>query len=113
MINTYVNFMVKTQSLDETALPNYRFTANKEHLYSDLNGEAVILSLKNGKYYGVNGVGAFIWSTIQNPVSLQDIQTTVMGEYEVDEATCRQKVLSFLEKMVEEGLIEILDEKNL
>ena len=103
--------MVKTRSFDEIILANCCFIADKEHLYSDLNGEAVILSLKNEKYYGINAVGAFIWSTIQNPVTFQDIQENIIEEYDIDEATCRKEVASFLKKMAEENLIEILDEK--
>jgi hypothetical protein len=34
-----------------------------------------------------------------------------MGEYEVDESVCRHEVHSFLERMVAEGLVEVLDEK--
>ena len=103
---------MKTESYSEAEPENRRYLANKEHLYSDLNGEAVILSMKNGKYYGVNGVGAFIWSSIQEPIYFQDIRSAVMREYDVDEATCQLEVSSFLEKMTEEGLVEIFDEKN-
>lgn len=111
--NVNLSYMKKTQLFDDSALSQYRFAANKENLYSDLNGEGVILSLKNGKYYGVNAVGASIWMAVQTPASLQDIQVSIMQEYEVDEGTCRQEVLSFLEQMIEEDLVEILNEKIL
>jgi len=73
----------------------------------------VILSLKNGKYYGVNAVGASIWMILQKPKNLQQIQAQLLEEFAVDEAVCRQEVTSFLKKMTEEGLIEIADEKVL
>ena len=107
-----LNLPIKKQSFDESKLTNQLFSADKEHLYSDMEGEAVILSLKNGKYYGVNSVGAYIWATLQNPISFQDIQAGLMREYSVDEETCRREVSAFLERMTEEGLIEILDAKN-
>ena len=88
------------------------FVAIKEHLYSDLNGEAVILSMKNGKYYGLNEVGRSIWNVIKDPTNLEEIQARVMREYEVDEETCRLEVSSFLQKMFCEGLIEVVDEKT-
>lgn len=106
------NFTMKAQSFDETALINYQFVANKENLFTDLNGEAVILSLQNGKYYGVNTVGAFIWGIIQNPASFEEIQASAMREYDVDEAICRQEIMTFLENMSKEGLVEILNGKN-
>jgi hypothetical protein len=113
MNNTFeTNSTPNTQPLSESILTNQQFVVDKEHLFSDLNGEAVILSLKNGKYYGLNGVGVFIWSTIQNPTSFEDIQTNMMDEYDVDEETCRREVLLFLEKMTKEGIIQALDGKS-
>lgn len=99
------------QVFAENAFMNHRFTAIKQHLYSDLKGEAVILSMKNGKYYGLNAVGISIWKAIESPATFQEIQSSVMLEYGVDEGTCRQEVLAFLQKMMNEGLIEVLDEK--
>lgn len=96
----------------EPALTNNRFEAVKEHLYSEIKGEGVILSLKNGKYYGVNPVGASIWQVVQNPSTLREIQTAISREYDVDPKSCSQEVLAFLEQMVNEELIEILNEKD-
>ncbi len=87
-----------------------KYRAVVGHLSCDLNGEAVILNMKNGKYYGVNSVGASIWAAIQSPVSFGDLQSAIMAEYEVDEATCRQAIRSFLDKMAKEDLIEVVDE---
>ena len=99
-------------SFDEYAMTTRRLRAIEGHLFSEMKGEGVILSLKNGKYYGVNTVGASIWKAIQNSTTFQEIQSSVMQEYDVDDITCRKEVLSFLEKMVKEELIEILDEKT-
>ncbi len=91
---------------------NRQYKAVSEHLSCDLNGEAVILNIKNGKYYGINEVGSVIWGAIQNPVNFEDIKSLVLQEYEVDEATCGKEVKDFLEKMAKEDLVEVLDEKN-
>lgn len=100
------------KDLDELTLANNRFEAIKDHLYSEIKGEGVILSLKNGKYYGVNSVGSSIWQAIQNPATLPEIEAAVTQEYDVDQKTCRQEVVTFLERMVNEELVEVLNEKN-
>ncbi len=87
-----------------------KYKAVAGHLSCDLNGEAVILNMKNGKYYGVNSVGASIWAAIQVPISFGDILSALLAEYEVDEEICRQSIATFLEKMAREGLIEVFDE---
>jgi Coenzyme PQQ synthesis protein D (PqqD) len=103
---------MKLSTSIECAVTNNLFVAIKEHLYSDLNGEAVILSMKNGKYYGLNEVGRSIWNAIKDPTNFEEIHAKVMREYEVDEETCYREVSSFLQKMFDEGLIEVLDEKS-
>lgn len=101
-----------SQNLNELILTNNRFEAIKDHLYSEIKGEGVILSLINGKYYGVNPVGASIWQAIQSPATLQEIQTAVTKEYDVDQETCHQEMLTFLEQMVNEELVKVLNEKD-
>ena len=101
-----------SRNLDELVLPNNRFEAIKDHLYSEIKEEGVILSLRNGKYYGVNPVGVTIWQAIQSPATLTQIQAAVTREYDVDEETCRREVLTFLEQMVNEELVEVLNEKD-
>jgi hypothetical protein len=87
-----------------------RYRAIKDHLFSALAEEAVLLSLRNGKYYGVNHVGAAIWSILQEPVTVSEIEAHLMNEYDVDEETCRSEVAEFLDKMIGEELIDVLDE---
>lgn len=103
---------INLQDFDKYTVSDYVFVANKEHLYSELQSEGVILSLTNGKYYGVNEVGASIWAVIQNPATFNSIYSSVMEEYDVESDICRQEILEFLKKMSEEDLVEILNEKT-
>ncbi len=96
------------ESIDRTKIRTY--CAIKDHLFSDLAEEAVILSLRNGKYYGVNNVGASIWSMIQQPVTLSEIEAVLMTEYAVSADQCRAEVTAFLKTMIGEDLIDVLDE---
>lgn len=87
------------------------YQAISEHLCCELNGEAVILSLKNGNYYGLNAVGARIWELVQEPVSLSKIEKVILSEYEVDSDECRQEIGDFLTLMNNEGLLEVTHEQ--
>jgi hypothetical protein len=86
---------------------SYRFRPIEEHLFSDLNGEAVILSLKNGKYYGLNEVGMTIWQAVSECSTLQEIEAAVIAEYEVEPETCSREVRAFVDNLIAEGLIEM------
>jgi hypothetical protein len=105
-----VTFDMNTLSDSSTQNASRRhFIAIKEHLFSNLNDEAVILSLKNGKYYGLNAVGGSIWGAIQESRTLEQIETIIMSEYDVDLTTCRTEIKTFLETMLAEELIETVD----
>ncbi|NTV99669.1 MAG: lasso peptide biosynthesis PqqD family chaperone [Oscillochloris sp.] len=80
-----------------------------DQIASDLAGEAVILNLKNGIYYGLDQVGARIWSLIQAPCSPQAISAVLIEEYDVAPEQCRQDVLDLLQHLAGEGLIEVRD----
>jgi len=82
------------------------YKAISEHLCCDLNGETVILSLANGKYYGINSVGSRIWELLENFITLPEIEKVILSEYAVAEEICRQEVTAFLELMIAEGLVE-------
>lgn len=104
-----VNKMTMAET-SETPINKRRFRAIREHLVSDLDSKAVILSLKNGRYYGLNKVGLTIWALIQKPLTIAEIETALLREYAVDEETCRREVIGFLETMVCEELIEVNEE---
>ena len=100
------------QNLEYSDLEEYLFQAVQDHLYSDLSGEGVVLNIRNGKYYGLNGVGVTIWNTIQVAASLQEIKSEVIREYDVSDETCQQELVTFIKDMIREELVEVLDETD-
>ena len=81
-----------------------------EQISSELNGEAVILDLSSGVYYGLNEVGARIWQIIQEPCSLEKIQNVLIEEYDVEPDLCKQEILKLLLELKNAKLIEVKDE---
>ena len=81
--------------------------AAKDQVSCDLAGEAAILNIKSGIYYGLDPVGARIWTLMQQPRSVSEIQNTIVGEYDVEPERCAQDLLGLLEKLLAEGLIEV------
>ena len=98
-----------TEASPALASASVRFQAIREHLFSLLSNEAVILSLKNGKYYTLNSVGSSIWGIIKEPANFSDIESAILEEYDVDPSTCRKEIELFLDKMVAEELVVLID----
>jgi Coenzyme PQQ synthesis protein D (PqqD) len=95
-----------TNSILETSL----IVATKEQVASDLAGEIVILNLKTGTYYGLNLVGARIWSLIQSPKTVAEIRDVLLDEYEIDSDTCDRDIKLLLNDLATSDLIEIKNE---
>ena len=74
-----------------------------------MGDEVVVLDLNSGTYYGLDELGARIWTLIEQPVSLCTIREAIMSEYEVDADTCNRDILAFVNKMQAAGLVEVGD----
>lgn len=83
--------------------------ASKEQVSCALGDEAAILNMKNSVYYGLDPVGARIWSLLREPHKVCDVCDAIVEEYEVERERCERDVLDLLEKMRSEGLIELAD----
>jgi Coenzyme PQQ synthesis protein D (PqqD) len=88
-------------------LESLQVRATLGQVSSDLAGEAVILDLRSGVYYGLNEVGARIWALVQQPQTLQSIQHTLLQEYDVDPEVCAQDILHLLQDLQAAGLVEM------
>ena len=78
-----------------------------EQVSCDLSGEAVILNLNSGIYYGMDEIGALIWNALDEPRTLEYIRDTILSDYQIDSDTCERDIVAFLAEMQSAGLIEI------
>lgn len=76
---------------------------------SNVEGETVILELDRGTYYGLDAVGARVWSLIQEPRSVASVRDALVEEYDVDPARCEADVLALLAQLEETGLVEVVE----
>jgi len=78
-----------------------------EQISCDLIGDAVILDLKKGIYYGLDEVGARVWSLIKVPRRVSEVLDALVEEYDVDRHRCECDVLDLLRDLKGRELIEI------
>ena len=82
--------------------------AVSHHIATDVGGEVVILDLNSGTYYGLEATGAYIWSLLEKPHTVQEITDIVLRQYDVDRETCEQDVKALLGELVAQKLVEIV-----
>jgi Coenzyme PQQ synthesis protein D (PqqD) len=93
--------VIKTISLEQIV------SQVEGNIISDMDGEKVMLSINNGKYYNLGNIGGEIWDQIKEPKSIQALINSLIDIYNVEEEECKDQVLSFLNKLLEENLINI------
>ncbi len=75
---------------------------------SDLDGEVVMMSIENGKYYGLDDICSRIWALLGEPRKVSELCVTLMEEFEVSREQCEADVLVFLNDMAGDNLIHIV-----
>jgi Coenzyme PQQ synthesis protein D (PqqD) len=84
--------------------------AARDQVSCDLAAEAAILDVKSGIYYGLNAVGARIWNLIQEPKLVATICETILEEYDVEADQCARDILTLLQALIAQGLVEVCNE---
>ena len=75
---------------------------------SDMDKEKVMLNMEKGKYYNLGEVGGQIWELIKSPGrTMEQIVTELQKEYDLSQEQCQKEVTAFIEKLQQEGIIEI------
>lgn len=82
-------------------------TQEEGNIVSDMGGEKVMLSIKNGKYYNLGEIGGEIWDLIQQPIKVKELVTKLMAIYDIEQLECEEQVIAFLTGLKDERLIDI------
>jgi hypothetical protein len=87
--------------------PRSRLVLSRDQVSCDLAGEAAIVNLTNGIYYGLDVVGARVWNLMREPVTFGELLDCLLRDYAIDRATLESDVRHFLNQLAEHGLVEI------
>jgi hypothetical protein len=74
---------------------------------SAIEGDVTMMNVQTGKYYGLTTVGARIWALIENPTPVTVLCDQLIAEYRVGRETCESEVLTFLQRMADEGVVTV------
>jgi coenzyme PQQ synthesis protein D (PqqD) len=76
-------------------------------LISNLQDESVILNLNSERYFGLDNVGTRMLTVLSTSNSIEAAYELLLNEYDVDPHLLRQDLISLIENLVEQGLLEI------
>lgn len=74
-------------------------------LFRELDGEAIILNLAKGLYFGLDPVGTRIWMVLAESSSVGRAIEVLAGEYDVEPAVAAQDVVELVSTLRDQGLL--------
>ena len=81
--------------------------AIRDQISCDLEGEAVILHLREGVYYGLNEVASKVWRLVQEPRTITEIRDALLADYEVEPDDLTRDLLELLSRLRDWNLLEL------
>lgn len=75
------------------------------NIVSVMDGETVMLSIQNGKYYNLGEIGGVIWNELASPLTPRELVERLTAEYEIEPEECARQVHRFLDMLLKESLI--------
>lgn len=80
---------------------------NPEQIFTDMDGETVMLNIEQGSYFGIGGTGNRIWELLAEAKTVDELVTVICNEYEVSGAECKEDVLNFCRSLLEQDLAQV------
>lgn len=72
---------------------------------AEVDNDVLMMHPETGEYFGLNAVAGYIWKLAAEPRTVAEICAAVQAEFEVDESRCVDDTRTFLEQMLEAGLL--------
>ena len=76
-------------------------------LTAEVDGEIVMMSIEQGRYYGLDDIGSDIWRRIEPPCSFAALIDKLVADYDADRATIVADVQTMLGRMVEQDVVRL------
>ena len=79
-------------------------------VFRELDGEAIVLNLATGVYFGLDPVGTRMWEVLGTNGTVESAYDALLAEFDVEPEQLRRDLYELIEKLREHGLLEINDE---
>lgn len=79
---------------------------NEAVLSTNIDGEAVLMSVDSGSYFTLNAVGSAIWSLLEAPISLSKLQEELLNKFEGDPDTIVSETTAYIQELETRQLID-------
>jgi len=75
-----------------------------------LEGEAVLLDLESGAYFGLNDVGTRFWELVSAGRTYGDVRDTILQEFDVDRETLENDLDQLVASLLRRNLMSVVED---
>jgi coenzyme PQQ synthesis protein D (PqqD) len=86
-----------------------RVAVNSSVICADLEGEAVLLDIETGMYFGLDAVGTRIWTLLEQGASEGELLAQILEEYAVEPDRLKSDLSDFLAVLQTHRLARVVD----
>ena len=97
--------MTTTQTMTTPLSLDSIVRVGDDTIFRELNGEAVLLQLEAGMYYGLDPVGTRLWELIADHGELRKVHAQAVQEFDVAADTLERDLLALITQLVDRGLV--------
>lgn len=81
------------------------YRRNTNLYWAPLDNELLLFHQEDLEYYRLNDTGALIWDFLDEPKSLEEIASMLLGRFAVKDEECRRALTEFVESLVDTRLL--------
>lgn len=96
---------LRDRTMPPSIPPATRFHPKPSLRMRELEGEAVLLDLATGRYFGLNASGCCVWSKLADSRSLDEIASELAEERELPRERLLADVIEIVAELEREGLV--------
>ena len=89
-----------------------RILLPKEVVWTKLGEEVAILNSETGTYFGLDPVGSRIWCLMADGAPIDEVVSTLLAEYRVDEQRARDDLRELINELVARSLVRISNDEE-
>ena len=85
--------------------PSALLVRSPDIIASEVDGELVLISIQDGKYFGLDAVGSEIWRQLETPRSVATLVEALQAHFEGDAETVKRDTIEFIEVLAAQALV--------
>lgn len=85
--------------------PSAPLVRSSSVIATEVDGELVLMSIEDGKYFGLDPIGSEIWRRLDTPKTTEVLTAELQDHFDGDPATIETETRTFLDHLADQGLV--------